>query len=185
MADLGNVDYWRFLAQNGAVVSLEYLTLVCWSWTMGFVIASLCPRTSLVTGALFSMVWLSGELGALPYQPGANDPLFSQPFYRDPVPVILMGILVLTTAWWGMRHGVRVAIERPRLRAILWTAATATLAVITIQTWLWVSRGVYNGRSVPDFWPIPLLGLIVYWPVAYLAASAIGRHNFLRRRTHP
>ena len=81
--------FWRILAQYSAVVFMDYLTLICWSWTSSFVLGFLSRRTVLVNGALFCLALLFGELlGAPQYRYDVNAAVFSRTFYSVMFPLI-------------------------------------------------------------------------------------------------
>jgi hypothetical protein len=68
----------------------------------------------------------------------------------------------------GMRQGADVRRLTPPLRLILWAAAIGTLTMLVIQ-----EPGV--GFFLKVHWHPRMLQLLVYWPVVYLAATAIRR----------
>ena len=53
-------------AEAVALVFMRYLTLVCWSWTSGFVLGSVSRRIIRVNGVLFCLRLLFGELLGAP-----------------------------------------------------------------------------------------------------------------------
>ncbi len=172
---LGNAAFRHDLARYFAIVFIGYLTLFCWSWTSGFVFGSVSRRGIPVQGVLFGLLLFFGELpGGAPRYFGANTAVFELTFYRVMFPPIVQAVLVFVPSLWGMRQGMRVTSLRPVPRTIIWTAAIAALAAAGIQNWGLVAipysqPGVWDGRH------IGLLQLVAYWPLVYLAASAIGR----------
>ncbi len=191
--DLGNAGFWHAFPETVALVFTRYLTLGCWSWTSGFVLGSVSRGIIRVNGALLCLMLSFGALlGAplylayfsqylhrafgFPSLPDPNDPVFALRFYREMFPLIVQAVLVVGPSLWGMRQGVEVARLRPLLRTILWTAAIATLATLVIQNPdLWLFMNTHRRPGIWDGWQIRLLQLVVYWPVGYLVASAIGR----------
>jgi hypothetical protein len=167
-------------------VSISFLTLMCWSWTIGFVLGALSRGAIPVNGALFCVMLVFGELVGAPRVFGLfmhrardfdnNAAVFALTFYRVVFPLIVQTVLVMLPALWGMRQGFRLATLQPLLRAILWTAVCATVAAIAIQSWIWWRfPNAYTRPAIWGGWQIQLLHLVVYWPVGYLVASATGR----------
>jgi hypothetical protein len=124
-SDLGNPGFWHVFAETVALVFMRYLTLVCWSWTSGFLLASVSRGIIRANGILFClMLWFGALLGAprylaydweylhralgFPSLPH-NDPVFELRFYRETFPLIVQAVLVVGPSLWGMRQGVRVA----------------------------------------------------------------------------
>jgi hypothetical protein len=171
--DLANVGFWHVFAETVALVFKGYLTLVCWSWTSGFVLGSISRRMIQTNSVLFFlMLWFGALVGApryfayyfqyvhrtfgLPPLPDPNAPVFALAFYREMFPLVIQAVLVVGPSLWGMRQGAGMARLRPLLRKILWTAAIATLAAMVIQNpELWVFLRVY-GR--PGIWRVGQYG---------------------------
>ena len=101
MAHLTNAGFRHDLAQYLVRISMEYATLMCWSWTSGFALASLSRRTIQVNGALFCLVLLFGELSGTP-QSHYHAAVFAVPFYNTIFPWIVQTVLVLLPSLWGM-----------------------------------------------------------------------------------
>jgi hypothetical protein len=128
--------------------------------------------------------------------PDPNSAVFAVGFYRLMLPLIVQAVLVLVPALWAMRYGTGVAKLRPLVRTVSLAAAIATLAAIVLQNpTLFLFQSPYRP---PRFWQslfwqkliapheglgplVWLLHAVVYWPVVYVVASAIGRR--LRNRT--
>lgn len=177
----------RDLADVSTGVFLGYLTLIGWSWTSGFVLGSLSRRTLWVTATLFCLVVIGGTLGttttarANPF----NAAVFSLPFYRVVFPRLLLTVLVLLPALWGMHRSLRRA-SLPLLPTIVGAVAIAILTA-------WAANGLENsvifGRNVmppdpgldgvlgtaDDPRPLRLLPLVMAWPVVFMVASASRR----------
>jgi hypothetical protein len=196
-----------FVHYVGSIL-LEYLTLACWAWTAGLLVGSASRAVIQVNRVLLCLVLSFGALLGAPlyfayYQqhvlralgirlpPDPNGAVFALAFYRDLLPLIVQAVVVVVPTLWAMGYGARLGKFRPAIRTVLWTAAIATLATAVLQNpvlWLF-----HNPRRPPRFWQtliepgeglglqVWLLHLVVYWPVAYLAASTIARR--LRRRT--
>jgi hypothetical protein len=173
---------WTFLASPGARSDLahysagfflDYVTLMCWSWTCGFVVGSLSRRAVGVNGAVFSLV-VFGELLAVPqHHNGANDVVFSLTFYSVVFPVILRSVLVLFPALWGMHQGLR-RVTLPLLQTIAGSVAVATLTAR--------ATGSLHVSGIWGWWPLvrtssqlPVLSLVLMWPAGYIVATASWR----------
>jgi hypothetical protein len=183
---LANAAFRHDFAHYVSVVFVEYLTLLCWSWISGFVLGSVSRGTLPVTGVLFGLMLLFGRLVGMPprylgqallYRArdvAGNAAVFELTFYRVIFPLIVQAVLVLVPSLWAMRQGLRVTRLRPLLRTILWSAAIVTLAAIAVQAW-GLAAVPYNQLGIWVGWQIRMLRIAVYWPVGYLAASAIAR----------
>ena len=135
------------------------VALVCWSWTAGFVLGSASGGRVRANGVLFCLMLLVGELVGLRQPANSNAPVFALTFYRAIFPLVVQVVLVAVPSMWGMLEGVELRKLRPLLRTLLWTAASATMSGMVIEE--------------PKFG----LRLIAYWPVGYVAASALGRRK--------
>jgi hypothetical protein len=179
---LKDTAFWYEFADSVALVFVSSLTLVCWSWTAGFLLGSITRRIVWVYGALFCFILLfGGLLGAprylayfleynihRPLPSETDDPIFALAFYRQMLPLIVQALLVAVPSLWGMRQSADVRRFAPLLRIVLWTAAIGTLTMLVIQ-----EPGL--GFFLNVHWQPGMLRLVVYWPVAYLVASAIWR----------
>ena len=163
----------RDLAHYSADIFRSFSTLVCWSWTTGFVIGSLARRTIWVNGTLFTIV-LFGELLAGPHHHNPFNPLvFSLTFYRAVLPPLLCTVLIFLPALWGMHKAFRLA-NLPPLRTILWAAAIATMTGLAIRD-LEVS---VMSALMSALWPLRagwglrLLPLAAVCPAGFMVATA-------------
>jgi hypothetical protein len=190
--DIANAGFWHVFAESVALVFMRYLTLVCWSWTSGFVLGSVSRGIIRLNGVLLGlMLCFGGLLGAplyleyfsqylhrafgLPSLPYPNDPVSALTFYRVMFPLIVQAVLVVGPSLWGMRQGEGIARLQPLPRTILYIASIATLAAMVIQNPdLWVFLKIFRRTGIWDG-EIRLLQLVVYWPVGYLVAGALGR----------
>lgn len=198
-----NPGFWRLFAETIALLSLWFLTLVCFSWNAGFVLGAFSRGMLQINGFLLFLMLMFGELvGApryfaycqeylhralgVPALPDYNAAVFELTFYRAMFPLIVQAFLVALPALWGMRQGTGVGSVRLSFRAVLWFAAVATLAAMLLQEgrlWLFVDRDIANVYFHPG--PgmgrvLRLLQLVVFWPVLYLASNVIGRHRRTR-----
>jgi hypothetical protein len=187
---LQNSGFWYVLADSVTPAVVSCLTLVCWSWTAGFVLGSVTRRMIPTYAVLFCLALVFGGLvGApkylaylfhsfqRPLSPDESDPISALVFYRQMFPLIVQAVLVAVPSLRGMRQGAGGRMFPPLLRGILWTAAVVSLTLL-------VTRGPGFGFFLiasswpPRFWQvwqIRWLHLVAYWPLAYLAASLIWR----------
>ena len=63
--DVRNAGFLHEFAHCVALILLSYLTLVCWSWTSGFVLGSVSRGTVRVNGVLFCLMLLFEYLAPL------------------------------------------------------------------------------------------------------------------------
>jgi hypothetical protein len=194
-----NPGFWRLFAETIALLSLWYLTLVCFSWNAGFVLGAFSRGMLQINGVLLFLMLLFGEIVGAPWYfaycqeylhhilgvpalPDYNAEVFDLTFYRAMFPLIVQGCLVALPALWGMRHGTGVRNLRLSFRVVIWFAAVATLAAMLLQErqlWLFVNRDIASAYFHPG--PgvsrvLRLLQLVVVWPVLYVASSVIERH---------
>ncbi|MFN0169663.1 MAG: hypothetical protein ACKV22_24840 [Bryobacteraceae bacterium] len=163
----GSYDLYSWIIQNYATIDPDileqtgltlrrgiprvvscFLLLVTWSWSGGFVLASLSRGAVWLNGALICVIWLGSSMGAKP-SPGGSALLFLLPFF------------------WGMRQGLRSGVLNLRLAALL----AAAMAVIT---GLGVSTGGWWPGGIRHSWQL-FLALVLSWPAWYLLAVAILR----------
>lgn len=198
-----NPGFWRLFAETIALLSLWFLTLVCFSWNAGFVLGAFSRGMLQINGVLLFLMLMFGELvGApryfaycqeylhrtlgVPTLPDYNAAVFELTFYRAMLPLIVQVFLVALPALWGMRQTTGVGSVRLAFRAVIWFAAVATLAAMALQErglWLFVNRHIANAYFHPGLsmgWALRMLQLVAFWPVLYLASNVIGRHRRTR-----
>jgi hypothetical protein len=190
-------EFWYEVVASIAFVFFSCLTLICWSWTAGFVLGSVSRRVVQVYGVLFCLMLVVGGLfGApiyfaylldfinRPLSPDEHDPVFALTFYRVLLPLIVQVALVAVPSLWGMRQGARAGGFSPLIRILIWTAAIATLLLLLIQEpglifflkALWLQR-------IWQSWHVRLLHFLVYWPVVYFIASGIWHRWHIKEST--
>jgi hypothetical protein len=135
-----NAAFRHDLAYNIGVVLIEYLTLFCWSWNSGFVLASASRGSLPSQSVLFVLMLLFGQLlGAPPRHFGyalfdrardfsGNAAVFQLTFYRVIFPLVVQFALVLAPSVWGMRQASPAARLRPLFRT--------TFGLLQSQLWL-------------------------------------------------
>jgi len=193
-----NPGFWRVMAETAGSLFLWYLTLVCWSWTCGFVVGSVSRSMIRINGVLLYLVLLFGEAFGAPHYfayvqqymhrafsvpalPDSNAAVFDVTFYREMLPLIVQVVLVAVPAIWGLSWGLSASKLPPWSRAILWTAAIATLAGMVLREpgfWILLGPPIVHAYLRPGIWlgkGLHVLQFVVYWPIAYLCASAIRR----------
>jgi hypothetical protein len=188
--------FWYGFAQCVPGVLLSNLALVCWSWTSGFLLASVSRRTIWLNGALFCLFLLIGQSLEGPWLLGPSltrqlargfDPnraVFAVWFYRVSFPLIVQAVLVFLPFVWGMRQGLRLSKFPSLFMAILWATAFATLASLVTQDLVWWQLRVWT--VIPLRYPrLPsLLPFAAVGPVTYLLSTAIWRRRHPRMASH-
>jgi hypothetical protein len=197
---------WGYLDSPGARrdllhivtdVCVGYLTLMTWSWTMGFVLGSLSRRTAWLNLTLFGVVLFVGTLGSRTMATANenNAAVFSLTFYRVAYPVMVRLVLVVLPAiagLWTSRERRSLSLSRAVACALalgVLTALTArSLEGAVIFGWLSKSSGrpIAAGLSGPRLmlnWPLRLLPLAMAWPAVYIFATATWQS--WRERTAP
>src|SRR5262249_32183825 len=131
----------------------------------------------------FSFVdnWLHHSIG-VPVRPDPNAAVSAVMFYRVMLPLIVQAALVAAPALWGMNQAKSVEKLSPWLRVILWTASVATLVAMTVrepQFWVFLAPHFLNTYVRTGMWlayGTHILQFVIYWPIAYVATSAIERY---------
>jgi len=182
--------FWYGLVNCVPIVLVSCLTLVCWSWTAGFVLGSLSRRIAPVYRVLFCLMLVFGVLWGAPRyldflleqirrpeSPDASDPISALAFYRHVLPLIVQTLLVAVPSMWGMRRGAAAGGFPRWVRAGLWSVAITTLTLLLIrESGLGFILRAFWLQRIWQSWPIRWLQMVVYWPVAYLILNAIWRH---------
>lgn len=172
------------LLEHGGRFLLHCITLIGWSWSSGYVLGSLSRRTLWVTGTLFCLLVVLGTAGSITTARSNvfNDSVFSSTFYGAVFPRMLRAVAVLIPAIWGMRRAL-LGRPLPPLRTTLWAAAIVVLTTLTAESLegsLIFGRNIIPADAGPDGVTgtaddprfLPLLPLVMVWPVAYMLASA-------------
>jgi hypothetical protein len=182
---------WEYLDSPGARldlahtignVSFRYLTLMVWSGTAGFALASLSRRAIWVNGSLFCLIVFGGTLGSTTTAllNHGNAAVFSLSFYRVAYPLIVRTVLIVLPAVWGMRKGlVLTTLRVPQ-------AVVCAVLVITMTTLNATSRegALIFGWMFPSAagavvrrgsWYLRLVPFVIVWPAAYIVARASWR----------
>ena len=185
-------EFWYEFVDSAALVFGWCLTLVCWSWSAGFVLGSVSRRIVQVYGVLFCLVLVFGGLLGAPrylaflsqyiyrqFPTDRHDPIFALAFYRVMLPLMVQAVLVAVPSLLGMRQGAQVRKFPQVVRTVLWTAAIGTLILLLVREpgFVFFVKAFWLQR-VWQSWQIRWLQFVVYWPVGYFIATAI------RRRWH-
>ena len=154
---LGQVAFWRY-----SRIYTPYITLICSSLSSGFMLGAVSRRKTRINGILFCLVLF---LETLLFMPRYH--WFEQWVrYGIVFPLVLRTFLVLVPSLLGVQWGFEIARFPLVLRMGLWIAAIATVLR------MYQALGFYPFLLLE--WQ-PQLRLIVYWPIAYMVATAIGR----------
>jgi hypothetical protein len=197
--------FWYQLSDTSAMVGITYLTLICWSWSAGFLLGAASRRAvranSVLLGFLLAFSALVGAplylthfernlhlllppIGAFP------DPVFSLVFYRVFFPLLVQAMLVFLPSLFGMRAGAQRAGVRPVVLVLLCTAAITTVVAMVMQSPdLWMFLRIHQrGGTWWGNWQGQVLRSIVYWPLVYLFATTGARllrtRHILEPRMH-
>jgi hypothetical protein len=147
-----------------------------------------------MNGLLFCVISLAGELlGASRYlewfvsavprpQPSHPDPVSALLVYRDALPVIVIAALVVVPVIWAIRQSADLQRLRKPIRIVFLIAPALTVFAMTIQQpGIGILLRAHEQLAFLHGWPIRVLQLVVYWPVAYLIVRAIGRRYVMLR----
>jgi hypothetical protein len=137
--------FWVEITDWTPHILLSYLALSCWSWTVGFLVASLSRRAFLLNGAHLSVALLLGTLLGAPQTLGhvlilgsgrafyGNAPVFAVAFYRVALPKIIQFCFVIAPALYGMTQGSRRSGTSRTFRLFLASALTLAIAQLGVQ----------------------------------------------------
>jgi hypothetical protein len=192
--------YWRlwnfeYLDFPGWRRNIELLTwwatvsgiaLAGWSWTSGYMVASLSRRTRWLTFGLFATIVFLGTLGTVTVA-RTNATAFAGHFLGVVLPRLVRFLLVLLPALWGM-HSSRRASSRGMLALGCVSLIALTLLVAPgLELSMTLGRGVYPSDAIigPDktagtaddqrpLWPI---SLVMLWPTAAILSSTLWRRE--------
>jgi hypothetical protein len=187
---LKDAGFWHQFAESAMFVAASCLTLVCWSWTAGFVLGSQARSVLRVYRVLFCAMLAAGVFVLAPRyfdyllrdlprrlsdSPDDQDWLA---FYKMMFPLIAQAALVAVPFCGGMHRGADLRRFQPLLRLVLLGAAIASLTALAIQTpgVIFFLKAFWLRRE-SQAWPIHLLQIFVYWPVAYVAALTLGQRR--------
>ena len=170
---------WELLAVIGSAV-LSATALSVWSWTCGYMLASVSRRTVWTTVIVFGLLVFFATLGTSTVARLQHEK-FAGHFYGVVFPRLFRTAFVMVPLWWGVHQG-RKGVLRP---ATLLVGASLVIALTVLKSpglensLVW-GRGLY-GQAGPDrtygtsddprpLWPI---ALVMLWPTAYILATAM------------
>ena len=176
----------RELLQSVGSIALSAFALSVWSWTSGYMLASVSRRTVWIAAMAFALVVFFATLGTTTVARLAHDK-FAGHFYGVVLPRLFRTAFVMLPLLWGI-HSRRKGVIRPMT---LFVGAAIVIAVTVLKSpglensLVW-GRGLY-GSAGPDrtygtnddprpLWPV---ALVMLWPTAYILATAMP--NRLRR----
>jgi hypothetical protein len=164
---LGDAMYRHDLAGYGSETLLSFLTLGCYSWTTGFLLAVLSRNAIVVNRAAFCLLLLPGALWGIPLnRADPNSAVFELTFYRLILLPIIQTTLVLLPSLWGIRKGARLGAPpkvNPQRRLVEMAALLTAIAGIAAIVF----------RNGVGWWLLLHVGL--YWPIAYSTAGTVRR----------
>lgn len=163
--DPAMLDQTGLTVPRGVAIMVRHsLLLLGWSWTAGFALASLSRRVILVNGMLVCGIIAALLLVALNTAP-------------PPKPLLLLSLVALllaTPLLGGTIQGLRKERLSPR-PALLLAVAIALLTALSIWNAGWWRGGPWNNLQLA-------LSLLLCWPAAYIATSAVRE---ARRSSNP
>ncbi|HEV3149525.1 MAG TPA: hypothetical protein VGY94_01155 [Acidobacteriaceae bacterium] len=140
-----NLGHWAPTGNEGcALLACHIFLLIAWSWTSGFAIGSLSPRTLWTNAVLFLLLaqylhHMYIVAAPIPTMHGAVAGGF--PFYGSSLTLApLAPFLFVLPAIWGVRRGMRTV--QLRLPSALLLAAAITL--LTASAWINNALWVFN-----------------------------------------
>jgi hypothetical protein len=144
--------WWRLnLLRCVTSIGADFLALACWSWSIGFVIASLSRRVAWMNGACFFVTLLIG----IPFGPQARHSpwhaaVFALPFYSAVLPVIVQTVLVVAPSLWGMRERSRWKGAPATFWAVLWVSLMLLVISLPMNFGLLAFRvASFAGAAMP------------------------------------
>jgi hypothetical protein len=181
---LDNPGWRRDLFRTVWSIALSAAALSVWSWTCGYVLASVSRRTVWVSAIAFAFVLFLATLGTSTVARIAHDK-FAGHFYGVVLPRLFRTAFVMLPLLWGI-HSRRKGVIRPTM-LLFGAAVVMTLTVLKspgLESSLVWGRGLYRNAG-PDrtfgtsddprpLWPV---ALVMLWPTAYLLATAIANRQ--------
>jgi hypothetical protein len=177
---LGYPGWRRDLFEILWSISLSAAALSAWSWTCGYMLASISRRTVWVTVIAFALVVFLATLGTPTVFRVLHDK-YAGHFYGVVLPRLFRSVFVMVPLWWGI-HSRRKGVPGQTL-LLAGAAAVIVLTVLKspgLENSLVLGRGV-SGDAGPDrtfgtgddprpLWPV---ALVMLWPTAHILATAI------------
>jgi hypothetical protein len=191
-----NRGFWYVFSESAMLVLAGWLTLVCWSWTAGFLLGYFSKGIVRLNGVLLLVALVLGEAVVapayatyslnylhshfhLPSMPDPNAPVFALPFYSAIFPVIMQVMLVAGPALYGMRAGVGMTRLRDAARAFFLTAAFLTIGTMVIRMpgFLFLLHADSHEWMLKFPRAMSAVQFVTYWPALYLLAIVVRDHR--------
>ena len=167
--------FWSFES-----IALSAAALSVWSWTCGYMLASVSRRTVWITAIVLALVVFLATLGTSTVARITHDK-FAGHFYGVVLPRLFRAAFVMLPVLWGI-YSRRKGVIRPTM-LFAGAALVITLTVLKspgLENSLVWGRGLY-GHAGPDrtfgtsddprpLWPV---ALVMLWPTAYILATAM------------
>jgi hypothetical protein len=160
--------------------ALSAAALSAWSWTCGYLLASLSRRTVWIMAFAFALVVFFATFGTVTVVRVSSEK-FATHFYGVVFPRLFRTFFVMLPLLWGI-YSHRQRVVHPTTRLV----GAAAVIVLTVLVSPWLEHSMVMGRGAypdggPDrtvgtsddprpLWP---LGLVMLWPTAYILATAM------------
>ena len=160
--------------------ALSAAALSVWSWTCGYMLASVSRRTVWVAATAFAVVVFLSTLG-IPTLARFSQDTFAGHFYGVVLPRLFRTAFVMAPLLWGIRSRCKSVVRPARLFAVATVVMTLTvLRSHGLENSLALGRGLYRNAG-PDrtygtsddprpLWPV---ALVMLWPTAYILATTM------------
>ncbi len=148
-----NISHWAPTGHEGFLLLLcHVLLLVAWSWTSGFAIGSLSPRTLWTNAALFLLLAHNLQhmsIVAAPVEAMHGAVAGGFPFRSSFLPLVqLAPFLFVLPAVWGVRRGMR-AVQLRRSPALL---LAVTITILMTAAWTSSALWIFNWLLLCPAW---------------------------------
>ena len=183
---------WSFLTNPGARHDLlgytarlliDDIALAGWAWTSGFVLGSLSRQTRWMTATLFCLIVFGASSWTTTARANAfNTAVFSQTFYAGVYPWLVLIILVVLPALWGLsrsRPSSSLPLVPMTIAAVAIVALTASTArAVEDSLIFWHMRlaeagadGIVGTADDPRPLAVRLLPFLTVWPTVYMVVN--------------
>jgi hypothetical protein len=170
----------RELLRSVGSIALSAFALGVWSWTSGYMLASVSRRTVWVAAIAFGLVVFLATFGTTTVARLTHDK-FAGHFYGVVLPRLFRAVFVMLPLFWGIRRGRKRRIRPTRL--FVGAAVVIALTVLKspgLENSLVWGRGLF-GSAGPDrtygtsddprpLWPV---ALVMLWPTAYILVTTM------------
>lgn len=191
--------FWYVLSDCAVLVFAKWLTLICWSWSAGFVLGYFSKGIARLNVVLLLFALGLGEAFVapaytayslnylhrflhLPALPNPNAPVSALTLYSAIFPIIIQVMLVAGPAIHSMGAGTQMAESRREARMFCLIAALLTIVTMISRTpglglllHLDTHEKAFDLQAMTRFFKF-----VAYWPSLYFLAIA-GRHRWMSR----